>query len=265
MRVKLLLILALLITTSELALAECTKVIVDAADISKHPEPMTLANAIENYGQGCLGGMTAMTYQYSDKSGKKIWLWLKNTPEPAFSAVKNGRLGNIEVQMAVIFDAKVQDSEKIIWPKQLIGEPYDKAIKDAYFSPPKSSKCPLPEGMRESVMFTKKAVQARLNGQAKDTLESNISLPAPQQTWFGPIKKAILQEVYAMPAALEADVHAMYRMEVCFLLDQHPDAELSLNFDLAYPLLKACELKDKGRQQIQCSMDVAHKITGIPK
>lgn len=126
------------------------------------------------------------------------------------------------------------------------------------------SKCPLLEGMRASVQMTREAIQARHNGQTKDQLESNIPSVASRLPWAAVLMQSILDEVYSTEETLEPDVHAAYRMEICFLLDQHPDSEPSLNFEQAYPLLKKCSSDDKGAQT-RCSMEVAHRISGIPE
>ena len=114
--------------------AECIKNTIDREIVAKQPEPMTLADVSQHFGQGCLGGMTAMTYQYSEKTGKEIWFWLKNKPEPAFASFQKGVAGSIEVQMVVVFDKNKQGSEEIIWPRALAGQSYENALKDAYFS-----------------------------------------------------------------------------------------------------------------------------------
>ncbi|MDM1717306.1 hypothetical protein [Thiopseudomonas alkaliphila] len=126
------------------------------------------------------------------------------------------------------------------------------------------SKCPLPEGMRASVQMTKEAVQARRNGHTKAMLESEIPAVGSRLPWAAVLMQSILDEVYSTQETLEPEVHAAYRMEVCFLLDQHPDSESSLNFEQAYPLLRECGSDDKGLQT-RCSMSVAHKISGIPE
>ncbi len=126
------------------------------------------------------------------------------------------------------------------------------------------SKCPLPEGMQASVQMTKEAVQARRNGKVKQQLESAIPSVAARLPWAGVLMQSILDEVYLTSETLDPEVHASYRMEVCFLMDENPETESALKFDLAFPLLKACESADKGAQT-RCSMGVAHKITGIPE
>ncbi|WP_126799950.1 hypothetical protein [Aliidiomarina soli] len=74
--------------------------------------------------------------------------------------------------------------------------------------------------------------------------------------------QSILDEVYSTPEPLDMLVHAAYRMEVCYLLHHYPESESSLEFDLAYPLLQACESEDE-QAQTHCSMRVAHQVSGI--
>ena len=126
------------------------------------------------------------------------------------------------------------------------------------------SKCPLPEGMRASMQMTKEAIQARRSGHSKEMLESEISTAESQLPWAAVLMQSILNEIYSTQETLEPDIHAAYRMEVCFLLDQHPDSEYFLDFEQAYPLLRECASDDKGLQT-RCSMSVAHKISGIPE
>ncbi|RUO31919.1 hypothetical protein CWE12_02670 [Aliidiomarina sedimenti] len=126
------------------------------------------------------------------------------------------------------------------------------------------SKCPLPEGMRASVDMVKEIIEARHNGQTKEELETHVPLVAAQIPWAGVIMQSIVDEIYSTPEPLNVDVHAMYRMEVCFILDQHP--ETSPIFEQAYPQLKECESLDSTTDKkplIMCSMDVAQEVSGV--
>ncbi|MDO5666615.1 MAG: hypothetical protein Q4G44_02195 [Alcaligenaceae bacterium] len=116
--------------------------------------------------------------------------------------------------------------------------------------------------MQASVEITKQAIQARRNGQTKEMLENHIPSVASRLPWAAQLMQSIVDEVYSTQETLDPEIHAAYRMEVCFILNQHPDAENSLSYAQAYPLLRTCVSDDMGLQT-RCSMSVAHKVSGI--
>jgi hypothetical protein len=117
--------------------AQCVGNTIDEAVVASQPDNLTLTDLIAKFGKGCFGGMTAMTYQFMGASGKPIWFWLKNEPEPAFAvmqkSVQTQTPPNIGVLVAVKVEGLADGSDEIIWPKSLVGKSFNQVAHDAYF------------------------------------------------------------------------------------------------------------------------------------
>lgn len=127
-----------LILLNGVAQAQCNENTIDESVVASQPEELTLTDLVAKFGNGCLRGMTAMTYQFKGKSsGKPIWFWLKNEPEPAFvavqKAIKTQTPPNIGVLMAVTVGGENDGSDSIIWPKTLVGKSANHVIHDTYY------------------------------------------------------------------------------------------------------------------------------------
>lgn len=116
--------------------AACVPATIVEAQVSELPEELTLTDLVRLFGNGCLGGMTAVTYQFQGESGKPVWFWLKNDPEPAFSlirkSVESGTPPDIDVFIAVSVEGEGLD-DTIIWPGSLVGKPVMQVLHAEYF------------------------------------------------------------------------------------------------------------------------------------
>lgn len=116
--------------------AACVPNTIDERRVSELPEELTLTDLVKLFGNGCLGGMTAVTYQFQGNSGKPVWFWLKNNPEPAIVLIQrsmaSGTPPDIEVFIGVIVEGEGRE-DTIIWPKSLIGISSNQVLHAEYF------------------------------------------------------------------------------------------------------------------------------------
>lgn len=114
----------------------CSPSKISESEIKKLKYPLSFMELNAVFGKGCLGGMTAMTYQYKTLSGDKIWFWLSNKPVPAFNeferAMAEKKLPNINVLVAV--KGEIKNNPLIIWPEKEAGKTQSEFLGEAYLS-----------------------------------------------------------------------------------------------------------------------------------
>lgn len=116
--------------------AVCVPNTIDERRVSELPEELTLTDLVKLFGNGCLGGMTAVTYQFQGNSGKPVWFWLKNNPEPAIVLIQRSIASetppDIDVFIGVIVEGEGGE-DTIIWPASLVGTSSNQVLHAEYF------------------------------------------------------------------------------------------------------------------------------------
>jgi hypothetical protein len=117
--------------------ANCLGPKISEDEVKKLPGKVVVGELLKKFGEGCLAGMTAMTVQYQAdafKSGRSIWFWLSNEPEPATKMMQTNKGLTIGVLMAVAFDRASPEIKTVIWPLSFVGRTEDEIMEEAYFA-----------------------------------------------------------------------------------------------------------------------------------
>lgn len=133
MKIKLL-TLVTLVTSLNTAYANCNPSIIDETKIRNLSKDTSTIKLLQEFGPGCLSGMTVMTYQYVSKDGKPIWFWLSNKPN-AFDRLQESIEKGETFEVNITFATKTLEdgTQKIIYPVNEIGKNVNDLIYNTYF------------------------------------------------------------------------------------------------------------------------------------
>ena len=121
--------------------------------------------------------------------------------------------------------------------------------------------CPVPQGFSVSIQASKQAMDAKVFGVRKETLQKGLRSDKTREEWITNLLNEIVDEVYSDEGFLDSDIYAFYRGELCFVNSQVKDKIISIDFNQARPLLLDCE---KSEEKPICALKVVHQLTGIP-
>ncbi|WP_227429552.1 hypothetical protein [Psychrobacter sp. I-STPA6b] len=118
--------------------ANCQRPIIEESVVKSLPEKVSTSELTKKFGEGCLSGMTAMTYQYQNQNGEPIWFWLENKPVKAFDALQLSTYSKTPFDIQVSFATKTLNNGDhiVVYPEKFTDKKMEDMIEQTYFSTP---------------------------------------------------------------------------------------------------------------------------------
>lgn len=123
-----------------------------------------------------------------------------------------------------------------------------------------NERCPGVAGMQMFFQLSQEAQKYRSEGKPKSYLTNVLPPKSSANDWRMSIMYEIADEVFDYPP-LEPFVYSVYKGELCFIYQHHPEILSATEFSPAHSLLKECSNFTQQKEKTVCAMGVAHKIT----
>jgi hypothetical protein len=124
--------------------------------------------------------------------------------------------------------------------------------------------CPFPMGMQASIGIAKEAVSAKSQGLKKEDLIAKAPTENSSNAWLVSLMREIINEVYDF-SDIPPSIYTTYRGEICYQSINKPDAEITINYTQAHPLLQSCISESNESEQRKCAMRVVDDFVGASK
>lgn len=114
--------------------------------------------------------------------------------------------------------------------------------------------CDIADGGRASIGFALKAIEARSRGNTRESVVIAPPAEGLDPEWNATMVRETLDEVFSALPLVEPTVYSGYRSFICYHAAQQPNAEVSIDYAVIHPSLKACESHPNPWEKTRCGM-----------